>query len=500
LNKLVKENENSDGSVVRPTQISHSAFLFLLEWIYTASIEITEISLDIALEIYTKAEYYELPILKNFVEGVIKANIDITTARTVFDMALKTGASKIVDFCSLFICKNFSKIMKHSASVASSEAMDEEKKSSPAKGASLFSKDELAEITKNLSITELPAPVYKSELVPVSQETPKQGNPKSEIKKETASKSKSAASTPNTKSESSQKPQTQRNRQEKAQKEDPPPEHISPKNLDLIKKLLQDLFDQEIATEFREPVPKDYPLYAQLIKNPMDLGTIRRNLSGQTKKKYKLITDLASDVRLVFNNARTFNLTDSLIYQFAEQLNKQFEDAYTSLKNKLNLPKTFDLPKVFIPPENMNNMVVEAPTALPPSRERSRKKSLDTSSKDDNFSPSSSTSSNKKRKVEKKSEPKPNKQKIQTPPSEEPVTQAEVESLTSDLSKILHIHEVALEIITIAYEGNTGGEEEYELDVSTLPPSSIRKLQLFVSDYKKKNPSAFMDTMDDDQK
>ena len=71
-----------------------------------------------------------------------------------------------------------------------------------------------------------------------------------------------------------------------------------------------------------------------VIKNPMDLGTIRKNLkylfdllllfllTCSSKKKYKTIQDVASDIRLVWNNARTFNQTGSLIYEYADTLSK----------------------------------------------------------------------------------------------------------------------------------------------------------------------------------
>jgi len=74
---------------------------------------------------------------------------------------------------------------------------------------------------------------------------------------------------------------------------------------------------------------------------------------------------------------------------------------------------------------------------------------------------------------------------------EEIVSQAEVEQLTQDLSKILHLQEVALQIIEIAYGKNRGSDEEYELDIATLPASAIRKLQTFVEEFKINQPDAF---------
>jgi len=44
---------------------------FEIEWIYYADIQIHEVDLDIAVELYSKAKEYQLPELKSFVEHVI---------------------------------------------------------------------------------------------------------------------------------------------------------------------------------------------------------------------------------------------------------------------------------------------------------------------------------------------------------------------------------------------------------------------------------------------
>jgi len=155
---------------------------------------------------------------------------------------------------------------------------------------------------------------------------------------------------------------------------------------------------------------------------------------------------------------------------------------------KLNLGKSFDPPKVFVPPEYNNPVPQQITAPVQPSSRK--KKTLTELPKEENI---------KKRKVEKKNEPsatnnsKQIKQQLPPPIDNSPVSQQEIEILTADLSKILNSNsnqEVALEIITIAY-GNTGVDEEYELDIATLPPVAIRKLQAFVKDFKVKYPEVF---------
>jgi hypothetical protein len=86
----------------------------------------------------------------------------------------------------------------------------------------------------------------------------------------------------------------------------------------------------------------------------------------------------------VWNNARTFNQTGSIIYEYADSLSKvcfnstrldfphlltlqTFEENYAVLKAKLNFPKSYDPPKPFVPPETSSLPVIPLPTT-PPAR------------------------------------------------------------------------------------------------------------------------------------
>ncbi len=62
------------------------------------------------------------------------------------------------------------------------------------------------------------------------------------------------------------------------------------------------------SISFRRPVDPValgiYPIYNQIIKNPMDLGTIKQNID---QGSYVDKDDLIRDIQLVWNNAKTFN-------------------------------------------------------------------------------------------------------------------------------------------------------------------------------------------------
>ena len=78
-----------------------------------------------------------------------------------------------------------------------------------------------------------------------------------------------------------------------------------------------------ILTPLRRPLGLyDYP---QIIKKPMDLGTVKKKIADG---KYKSITNAADDVRLVWTNCMTYNADGSDFYNLAKNLNKKWEEKY----------------------------------------------------------------------------------------------------------------------------------------------------------------------------
>ncbi|KAH1145802.1 hypothetical protein AAZX31_15G058200 [Glycine max] len=71
--------------------------------------------------------------------------------------------------------------------------------------------------------------------------------------------------------------------------------------------------------------------YCDIIKQPMDLGTVKSNLS---KNVYATPADFASDVRLTFNNALAYNPKGHDVYTMAEQLLARFEELYRPVHEK----------------------------------------------------------------------------------------------------------------------------------------------------------------------
>ena len=76
----------------------------------------------------------------------------------------------------------------------------------------------------------------------------------------------------------------------------------------------------------------EYPDYAVIISNPMDLTKVKNKLN---ENKYKNIFDFARDMRLIFHNAIFFNEDNSEINDTAKSLLIKFEDRFQKIINKL---------------------------------------------------------------------------------------------------------------------------------------------------------------------
>ncbi|XP_078435278.1 transcription factor GTE10-like [Wolffia australiana] len=100
--------------------------------------------------------------------------------------------------------------------------------------------------------------------------------------------------------------------------------------------LLNRLLQHPYAWVFKQPVDAiklNIPDYYTVIKNPMDLGTIKGKLASGA---YSAPLGFASDVRLTFANAKTYNPPGNDVHIMAEALNNIFESKWKSLESKLH--------------------------------------------------------------------------------------------------------------------------------------------------------------------
>jgi hypothetical protein len=102
--------------------------------------------------------------------------------------------------------------------------------------------------------------------------------------------------------------------------------------LQMLSKAINSIMSRPEAGPFLEPVDWrglelfDYP---DIVKNPMDLGTVKRKLERQ---QYQNAAECAEDVRLVWKNCMLFNTEKSDFWLLAKSLSKRFEDRYRKIK------------------------------------------------------------------------------------------------------------------------------------------------------------------------
>jgi E1A/CREB-binding protein len=81
-----------------------------------------------------------------------------------------------------------------------------------------------------------------------------------------------------------------------------------------------------------DPVELGLPDYFEVIKKPMDLGTIQKKLDSGA---YHEIKDFSADVNLTFDNAMTYNESGSVVYDMAKELKIKFEADYKKMVKDL---------------------------------------------------------------------------------------------------------------------------------------------------------------------
>lgn len=93
-----------------------------------------------------------------------------------------------------------------------------------------------------------------------------------------------------------------------------------------LHKILNQLINDPESAEFRKPVYyKALGLedYKKIIKKPIDLNAVRRNL---TKNLYESLEEILDDIQLVWNNCKLYNEQGSWIYLTAVKLETTFHD------------------------------------------------------------------------------------------------------------------------------------------------------------------------------
>jgi Bromodomain/Bromodomain extra-terminal - transcription regulation len=101
--------------------------------------------------------------------------------------------------------------------------------------------------------------------------------------------------------------------------------------------LLKRLMSHKHAWVFSTPVDVvkfNIPDYYDIIKHPMDLGTIKTKFASGA---YTSASNLVADVRLTFTNAMTYNPPTNSVHIMADTMSKFFETRWKPIEKKLTI-------------------------------------------------------------------------------------------------------------------------------------------------------------------
>ncbi|KAG8384949.1 hypothetical protein BUALT_Bualt04G0171300 [Buddleja alternifolia] len=212
--------------------------------------------------------------------------------------------------------------------------------------------------------------------------------------------------------------------------------------------LLKKLMSQQYGWVFNTPVDVvklNIPDYFDVIKNPMDLGTIKSKL---TSGKYSSPLDFLADVRLTFANAKTYNPPGSDVHILANTMSQFFELRWKAIEKKLSVNNTSQsLPK--------RSGVLEETQITKP------------------MVPS------KKRKLS------PAQREVIQEPSERKMRDEDKQKLSHELENF--IGEMPDSVVNILREQSSnkgdGGEDEIEIDINDLGEDILFTLRKLLDDH-----------------
>lgn len=127
------------------------------------------------------------------------------------------------------------------------------------------------------------------------------------------------------------------------------------KQLSYCLRMVKDMLRLKDAYGFSKPIDQlwavdQLPGYFEMITKPMDLDTVRQRLeagvylmpvpgAAQNETKFDIDT-FATDMRLIFNNARTYNREGDQFYQAATRLLEKFESKMAALPTPAQIAAT----------------------------------------------------------------------------------------------------------------------------------------------------------------
>lgn len=213
--------------------------------------------------------------------------------------------------------------------------------------------------------------------------------------------------------------------------------------------------------------------YFEIIKNPMDLGTVKDRLA---QNWYKSPMEFAEDVRLTFQNAMTYNPKGQDVYVMAEQLAKTFEEKWIPIEAdymcEMKLSADYDVG----PPTPTSRKAPQHSRAWP-----DMKKPLDRSA----MAYSGDPKRKKPNTAQSGKVPAPKKPKAKDPNKRE-MTYDEKQKLSINLQNLPSEKlENVVQIIKKRNPSVSQQDDEIEVDIDSVDTETLWELDRFITNYKK---------------
>lgn len=251
------------------------------------------------------------------------------------------------------------------------------------------------------------------------------------------------------------------------------------------KKIMTSLISDADAWPFNQPVDPvalGIPTYFDIIKEPMDFGTINQKLKNG---KYEVLAQFERDVHLVFANALLFNEPDSDIGYWAKKLRGLFERRLVRVHNMLKEEKERYASAA---PQQQQPAVAAGPPAAQKEPAASTSTSTTTSSSSSSSSSSSAGASLTGAK-KKPSRPVAAATPVAKAAPATVISPEELEVARARLSQNvnrLSPHQL-MEVLTMIQQASSmpTGEEgdsngDIEIDLNELPPDALVRIQAYV--------------------
>jgi len=268
--------------------------------------------------------------------------------------------------------------------------------------------------------------------------------------------------------------------------------------------LLKEMVKLPPAFYFLEPVDPiklGIPDYSNVIQFPMDFGTVRAKLQAG---EYASPTDFATDVRLVFRNAITFNqMRDNPVHMAARELSTKFEERFRILHMQLSNPGIVTNPQELAAIHQKASRPIAKPKSKP-TRKPSINANLGMYGGGVAAAPDGSmVQFAEMQRMMQSMRQELNGLRQQTNQNnvvaeldamqyeaQNPLTYVEKKALIAEIHKLPQEHmEKVIEIVTAA-KPDTGDDEEIEIPLDELDTSTMRQLQRYVASLKKPKAEA----------